>query len=134
MTEAVPKTKKSQILINYLMKKVLYLSTCNTCKRIISEVNTDEFELQDTKKNPASLEDIEFLRNHANSYEELINRRAQLWQKRDLKNKSLNEEDYKNLLLEHYSFLKRPIFIDGENVFIGNSKKTTNALKIHLVD
>jgi arsenate reductase len=116
------------------MKKVLYLSTCNTCKRIISEVNTDGFELQDTKKIPASLEDIEFLRTHVDSYESLINRRAQLWQKRDLKNQNLSEEDYKALLLEHYSFIKRPIFIDGENVFIGNTKKVIESLKTHLGD
>lgn len=116
------------------MKKILYLSTCNTCKRIISELNTDGFELQDTKKTLATKEDIEFLRQHVNSYEELINRRAQLWQKRDLKNKSLSEEDFKALLLEHYSFIKRPIFIDGDHVFIGNTKKVIADLKSHLLD
>jgi len=114
------------------MKKVLHLSTCNTCKRILSEVNIDGFELQDTKKHPSSKDDIEFLRQHVNSYEDLINRRAQLWQKRDLKNQDLSEEDFKNLLLEHYSFIKRPIFIDGDEVFIGNSKKVVEALKAHL--
>ena len=114
------------------MKKVLYLSTCNTCKRIISEVNTEGFELQDTKKTPATKEDIEFLIQHVDTYEDLINRRAQLWQKRGLKNQNLSEDDFKALLLEHYSFIKRPIFIDGEKVFIGNSKKVVNALKSHL--
>ena len=114
------------------MKKVLYLSTCNTCKRIISEVNTEGFELQDTKKTPATKEDIEFLRQQVDTYEDLINRRAQLWQKRGLKNQNLSEDDFKALLLEHYSFIKRPIFIDGEKVFIGNSKKAVNALKSHL--
>lgn len=114
------------------MKKILYLSTCNTCKRILSEINTAGFALQDTKKTPASEEDIEFLRQHVNSYDELINRRAQLWQKRGLKNQNLSEDDYKTLLLDHYSFIKRPIFIDGEQVFIGNSKKTISALKSHL--
>lgn len=96
------------------MKKVLYLSTCNTCKRILLGVNTDGFELQDTKRQPASKDDVEYLRKHVNSYEDLINRRAQLWQKRGLKNQKLSEEDFKNLLLEHYSFIKRPIFIDGD--------------------
>jgi arsenate reductase len=114
------------------MKKVLYLSTCNTCKRIISEVNTHGFKLQDTKKEPASEEDIEFLRQHVDSYEDLINRRAQLWQKRGLKDQNLSEDDFKKLLLEHYSFIKRPIFIDGSDVFIGNSKKVITALKEHL--
>jgi arsenate reductase len=95
-------------------------------------VNTDGFELQDTKKTPVSKEDVEFLRRHVDSYEDLINRRAQLWQKRGLKNQDLSEEDFKALLLEHYSFIKRPIFIDGDNIFIGNSKKVVNTLKSHL--
>jgi len=114
------------------MRKVLYLSTCNTCKRILSEVNTDGFELQNTKTDPVSEEDIDLLRQHVDSYEDLINRRAQLWQKRDLKNQDLSEEDYKNLLLEHYSFIKRPIFIDGDKVFIGNTKNVVEALKAHI--
>lgn len=114
------------------MKKILYLSTCNTCKRIISEVNTNGFELQDTKKQPVSQNDIEFLRQYVDSYEALINRRSQLWQKRDLKNQELSEDNYKKLLLEHYSFIKRPIFIDSNQVFIGNSKKVIDALKAHL--
>ena len=116
------------------MKKVLYLSTCNTCQRILSEVDTDGFKLQDTKQEPAGKEDVEFLRSYVDSYEALINKRAQLWQQRGLKNQSLSEEDYKNLLLEHYTFIKRPIFIDGEKVFIGNSKKVIQALKSHISD
>lgn len=116
------------------MKKVLYLSTCNTCQRILSEVNTKGFKLQDTKQEPASKEDIAFLRGYVNSYEELINKRAQLWHQRGLKNQTLSEEDYKNLLLEHYTFIKRPIFMDGDQVFIGNSKKVIQALKSHLSD
>ena len=116
------------------MKKVLYLSTCNTCQRILSEVNTEGFKLQDTKLEPASLEDVEFLRSYVSSYEDLINKRAQLWQQRGLKNQSLTEDDYKNLLLEHYTFIKRPIFVDGEHVFIGNTKKVIEALKLHIGD
>lgn len=114
------------------MKKVLFLSTCNTCKRILSEVNTKGFMHQDTKKQAISKEDVELLRQHVDSYESLINRRAQLWQKRGLKNKDLKEEDFKSLLLEHYSFTKRPIFIVDDKVFIGNSKKVIEALKSHL--
>jgi len=116
------------------MKKVLFLSTCNTCQRILSEVDTDGFKLQDTKKEPASKEDIEFLRGHVESYEDLINKRAQLWQQRGLKKQTLSEDQYKNLLLEHYTFIKRPIVIDGARVFIGNSKKVIQALKSHLSD
>ena len=42
-----------------------------------------------------------------------------------LKDKSLSEEDYKNYILEEYTFLKRPVTIIGDEIFVGNSKKTT---------
>jgi arsenate reductase len=116
------------------MKKVLFLSTCNTCQRILSEVKTDGFKLQDTKVEPASQEDIELLRGHVDSYEDLINKRAQLWQQRGLKNQDLSEDHYKNLFLEHYTLIKRPVFSDVDKVFIGNSKKVIQALKSHLSD
>jgi len=34
-------------------------------------------------------------------------------------------------ILKEYTFLKRPIFIDGDLVFIGNSKKLIESLKAH---
>jgi len=41
----------------------------------------------------------------------------------DLKNKSLTDEDYKKYILEHYTFLSRPVFIIDGKVFIGNSQQ-----------
>ena len=34
------------------MKKVYFFQTCDTCKRILKEVNTDGFKLQEIKSNP----------------------------------------------------------------------------------
>ena len=63
------------------------------------------------------------------SYEALFSKRAQLYKKRNLKEKQLSEEDYRALLLEHYTFLKRPVLIYDENIFIGNSKPVVAAAK-----
>lgn len=113
-----------------IMKKVYYLSTCDTCKRILKEVNlTSDFIKQDVKKEPLTEVHLEELRALSQSYESLFNKRAKLYKERDLKSKSLSEADYKNLLLEHYTFLKRPVFIIQDHIFIGNSKKTVEALK-----
>jgi arsenate reductase len=46
-----------------------------------------------------------------------------------LKEKSLSESDYKRLILEEDTFLNRPVFIVNDSIFIGNSKKTVEALK-----
>jgi arsenate reductase len=57
------------------------------------------------------------------SYEALFSKKAQLYKSMDLKNKSLTENDYKKYILEHYTFLSRPVFIINNAIYIGNSPK-----------
>lgn len=117
------------------MLKVFYLSTCSTCKRILSEVELPaEYKLVDVKSNPISAEDLAKMYALEGTYETLFNKRAQLYKQRDLKSKNLSEEDYKNLLLEHYTFLKRPVFLFQDQIFVGNAKKNLQELKSYLDD
>jgi len=46
-----------------------------------------------------------------------------------LKNQNLTEKDFKHYLLEHYTFLSRPVIIFDDQIFIGNSKKMVEAVK-----
>jgi arsenate reductase-like glutaredoxin family protein len=55
-----------------------------------------------------------------------------LYKQRNLKDKNLQEEDYKNLLLEHYTFLKRPIVVFDDHIFIGNGTQTVADAKAFL--
>lgn len=112
------------------MKKVYYLSTCDTCKRIIQELNLPEsFEFQDIKNDDITENQIEEMQKLSGSYESLFSKRARLYRERDLKNKELKEADFKTLILEHYTFLKRPVIINEDEIFIGNSKKTIATAK-----
>lgn len=110
--------------------KIYHLSTCNTCQRILKELQPlDQFELQDIKSNPITQKQLEEMHSLSKSYESLFSRRAMLYRQRGLNEKELSEEDYKNLILDHYTFLKRPVIIVGNEIFIGNSKKTIEAAK-----
>ncbi|WP_439128037.1 arsenate reductase family protein [Polaribacter sp.] len=111
------------------MKKVYFLKTCDTCRRILKEVNTTGFKEQEIKTNPINKEQLEEMYQLSKSYEVLFNKRARLYASKDLKNKNLTEDDFKNYLLEEYTFLKRPVFIVDDEIFIGNSKKVIAALK-----
>ncbi|NND09885.1 MAG: hypothetical protein HKN96_01630 [Flavobacteriaceae bacterium] len=112
------------------MKKIYYLKTCNTCLRILKELQVgDEFELQDIKTQPMTVKQVEEMKDLAGSYEALFSRRAKLYKERDLKNENLSEEDYKSFILEHYTFLSRPVILVNNAIFIGNSKKTIEAAK-----
>ena len=107
------------------MNFFLYLGSCNTCKRIQKELSLpNEIALIDIKKHPLNSEQLSLLHQVAGSYESLINKRAQLLKQPHLKDKELTEDDYRDLLLEHYTFLKRPVLVYKNKYFIGNSKNT----------
>ncbi len=111
-----------------MIKKVYYLSTCTTCKRIMGSLLLDDFELQDIKSQPITSDQLEEMKNLSGSYESLFSRVAMKYKSLGLKHMNLGENEYKNYILEEYTFLKRPVFMVGDKIFIGNAKKTVNAL------
>lgn len=112
------------------MKKIYHLSTCSTCQRIIKELKlSNDFILQDIKSETMTTEQVEEMKKLAGSYEALFSRRAMLFRQKGLHEKALSESDYKDLILEHYTFLKRPVIILDEQIFVGNSKKVVEAAK-----
>ncbi|MCO6501179.1 MAG: hypothetical protein J5I47_12495 [Vicingus serpentipes] len=105
------------------MKKIYYLSTCSTCIRIIKELGLDNsFEFQDIKTVKITEKQLEQMAKMSGSYESLFSRKAMKYKSMGLKEKSLSESDYKKLMLEEYTFLKRPVIIVNDKIFIGNSK------------
>ena len=112
------------------MKKIYHLGSCSTCKRILKESEPlDGVELQEIKSEPITPEQLEQMEALSGSYESLFSRRAMLFRQKGLHEKELSEKDYKDLSLEHYTFLKRPVIIVEDQIFVGNSKKTVEAAK-----
>lgn len=114
------------------MKKIYYLSTCDTCKRIMKELPLDDFIKVDIKTDPLTENDLGELHVLSGSYEVLFSKVARLYRSMNLKEKNLQEVDFKKYLLEHYTFLKRPVFIIDNEVFIGNAKKNIELVKSKL--
>lgn len=114
------------------MKKIFYLKTCDTCKRIMKENDFTDFEQQDIKSTAINEQELDEMKKLAGSYEALFSRRAQNYKKLGLKDVDLSETDIKNYILNDYTFLKRPVVMDGETIFIGNEKKNLEALSKHL--
>lgn len=112
------------------MRKIYYLSTCDTCRRIIDQLDfPTDIIFQDIKSDPITAAQLEEMKQMGGSYEALFSKRARLYKERDLKSKVLVEEDFRDLILEHYTFLKRPVIINGNHIFIGNSSKVVEAAK-----
>ena len=113
------------------MKKVYHLGKCTTCQRILEELNWDDKtqEIRSEKITEKQLNEMAIL---AGSYEALFSRKAIKYKTMKLKEKMLSEADYKQLILEEDTFLKRPVFLINGAIFIGNSKKTIEAVQTAL--
>lgn len=109
------------------MKKAYHLAQCSTCQRILKEVNW-KWQLQEIRTEKISEEQLDQMAKMSGSYESLFSRRALKYKSMGLKDKALSEADYRQLILEEDTFLKRPVFIVNGKIFVGNSKKTIEAL------
>jgi arsenate reductase len=114
------------------MKKIYHLSSCSTCIRIIKELNPDEsVVLQNIKVEKITEAQLEEMKALAGSYEALFSKRAMKYKALGLKEMNLGELDYKKYILEEYTFLKRPVIIINDEIFVGNSKKIIEQAKVH---
>lgn len=110
------------------MKKIFHLSTCNTCQRVLEEWKAPSaFEVQNIKEKNISAAELDFAAKQLGSYEALFSRRALKYKSMGLADKKLTENDYRKLILGEYTFLKRPVLINGNEVFAGNPKSTVQA-------
>lgn len=105
------------------MKKIYHLKTCDTCRRILKEMDTSGFILQEIKTEPITVKQLDELFALTKSYEVLFSRMAKKYKQMDLKSQQLTENDYRQLILDEYTFLKRPVIIIGSEVYVGNTKK-----------
>jgi arsenate reductase len=115
-------SKKLRIMTN----KLFYLASCDTCRKIIKALpKSANLVFRDIKQDPITEEELNEMHELSGSYEALFSKKAQLYKSMDLKNKTLTEADFKNYILEHYTFLSRPVFIINNRIFIGNSQPVT---------
>lgn len=112
------------------MKKIYHLKSCSTCIRIIKTLELpSDFVFQDIKSEEITSDQLEELHTLSGSYEALFSKRAQRYKALGLKDKNLTEKDFKNYILEHYTFLIRPVVVYNDQIFIGNSAKTVEVAK-----
>ena len=111
------------------MKKIYYLKTCSTCKRILDDLNLDGVQLINIKEESILEKDLDFAAKSVGSYEGLFSRRAMKYRSLGLNEKTLSEKDMKEWILKEYTFLKRPMAIIDDEVFVGSTKKVVESLK-----
>lgn len=110
------------------MKKVYHLGSCSTCQRILKEWNVDDsFVLQDIKTEKMTSEQVDQMIEMAGSAAKLFSKRAMKYRAMGLHERELTEADMRQLIIDEYTFLSRPVLILGDAIFVGNSKKVVAA-------
>jgi len=107
------------------------LGNCTTCQAIIKDtgLNNRGFEMQDIKFEKITGDQLQHMKELAGSYESLFSRRAMKYKELGLKDRKLSENDYRAFILDEYTFLKRPVVIINDRIFIGSEKKNVEALR-----
>jgi len=107
------------------MNKFFYLSTCDTCKKIIKTLQLPvHIELIDIKFRSILENELDIMKDLSGSYESLFSKKAIKFRSLGFNNQELSEHDYKRLILEEYTFLKRPALVVNKQIVIGNSKES----------
>lgn len=115
------------------MKKTIgyILNSCNTCQRIVKEVEWSD-TIQNIKEKNIDAKTLDYIAKKSGGYEKVFSRRAMKYRSQGLNEMTLTEKDYRNYILEEYTFLKRPVFIVDGDVFVGNTKAVVASLKERL--
>lgn len=97
----------------------------------MSQFDLKDWNLREIKSEPITQNELEQLKEKAGSYEGLFSRRSTQIKARGLDLSTLQEKDFKKLLLDHYSFLKRPVFEVDSKLFVGTDKTNLEALEAY---
>lgn len=114
------------------MRRIYHLSTCDTCRKILSTLDLSDVELINIREQNISKEDLDFMKKQTKSYESLFNKRAQKLKEMPENKKPVKDADFKKLILKEYTFLKRPAAIIDNQVIVGNDPKSVQALQAAL--
>lgn len=111
------------------MKKVFHLNTCDTCRKILAQFDLSDWDKREIRKEPVTEQELAEMYKKTGSYEALFSKKSTQIKQRGMDVKSLTEKDFKELLLDHYTFLKRPVFLTDDRIFVGNDKKNLEELR-----
>ena len=95
----------------------------------MEQLDLSNFSLREIKSSPVSEVELEEMVKLAGSYEALFSRKSMQIKARNIDLSQLDEKQYRKLILSHYSFLKRPVVITEQQIFIGNDKAVQEELR-----
>jgi arsenate reductase (glutaredoxin) len=101
----------------------------------MKEWNVDDtFELQDIKAENILPAQVDQLIRMSGSALVLFSKRAVKYRAMGLHERELSDAEMRQLIIDEYTFLSRPVLVLDNEIFVGNSKKVVEAAKQALLD
>lgn len=95
----------------------------------MKEIGVDEtWEKQNIKTDNLTTEQLDEIYAQTGSYEAIFSKKAMKYKSMGLKEIIKKDEDYRQYILDEYTFLSRPVIQIDDKFFIGNSKKNVEAI------
>lgn len=96
----------------------------------MKEWNVDDtFELQDIKAENILPAQVDQLIKMSGSALALFSKRAVKYRAMGLHERELSDAEMRQLIIDEYTFLSRPVLVLDDQIFVGNSKKVVEAAK-----
>ena len=113
------------------MTLIVYgIKNCDTCRKALKWLEAESIEHEYHDFRAHGLSDRELIRwVDAQGWETVLNRRGTTWRKLpDAEKAAVGRDRAVALMLENPTLVKRPVFDDGERVFVGFDDAVREAL------
>ena len=95
----------------------------------MKQLPLEGIKLQDIKTEPMTAAQVDEMIARAGSAEALFSKRARKYKELGLKEQQLSEAQLRQFIIDEYTFLKRPVLILDQQIFIGNTAKVIEAAR-----
>src|SRR3954471_10739371 len=109
------------------MMTFYWMPNCSTCQKADAYLRENDraiADYRDLKAEPLNREEVEQLANAVGGLGELFSRRARKYRSMGLHERELSHEEMLDLMAEEYTFIKRPVLVQGERAVAGFSPRT----------
>jgi arsenate reductase len=103
-----------------------WLPNCSTCQKAatyLKEKGQIVAQYRDIKTDRLKREEVEQLARLAGGASELFSRRARKYRSMGLNGREISSEEMLDLMSEEYTFIKRPVLVNGKHAICGFSPK-----------
>lgn len=104
-----------------------WLPHCTTCQKAVQYLEKKGYavaEFRDVKSDPLDRKEVERLSELVGGADELFSRRARKYREMNLSERELSSDEMIQLMVEEYTFIKRPVLVSDGRAVAGFTSKS----------